>query len=170
VDALREASGEDFFSWEPGALRRLCDDLGIAPGSSSREDMIDRLFDHHVTSKLIQPTFVVDYPQFLSPLAKLKPGCPGITERFELFIAGLEMCNAFSEQNDPVLQRRILVEQAQASSERKGDVDEEFLAALELGMPPAGGLGIGVDRLVMVLTDARSIRDVILFPQLRRLS
>lgn len=170
VDALREASGEDFFSWEPGSLRKLCDDLEIAPGSSSREDMIDKLFDHHVTSKLIQPTFVVDYPQFLSPLAKLKPGCPGITERFELFIAGLEMGNAFSEQNDPVLQRRILSEQAQASSERKGEVDEEFLAALELGMPPAGGLGIGVDRMVMVLTDAQSIRDVILFPQLRRLT
>lgn len=169
VDSLRDASGEDFFSWEPGALRKRCDDLGIAPGAADRESLIDKLFDHYVTSGLVQPTFVLDYPQFLSPLAKPKPGCPGITERFEPFIAGLEMGNAFSEQNDPGLQRAILQEQAAGSAERMGEVDEDFLHALEIGMPPAGGLGVGVDRLAMVLTDASSIRDVILFPQLRRL-
>lgn len=169
VEELRRFSGEDLFSWGPADLRRLCDRLEIAPGATGRESLIDKLFDHFVTSGIVQPTFVMDYPQFLSPLAKLKPGCPGITERFEPFIAGLEMGNAFSEQNDPVLQRRILEEQASSSNERNGEVDEEFLQALETGMPPAGGLGMGVDRLVMVLTDAPSIRDVILFPQLRRL-
>jgi lysyl-tRNA synthetase class 2 len=169
VEALAKASGEDLFSWEPADLRRLCDRLELAPGTEGREGLIDKLFDHYVTSQLVQPTFVIDYPQFLSPLAKPKPGSPGITERFEPFIAGLEMGNAFSEQNDPVMQRRILEEQAGMCEERRGEVDEEFLHALETGMPPAGGLGVGIDRLAMILTDAPSIRDVILFPQLRRL-
>lgn len=168
VESLAAASKEDLFSWAPSDLRRLCDRLEIAPGASDRETLIDKLFDFYVTDGLIQPTFVVDYPEFLSPLAKHKPGCPGITERFEPFIAGLEVGNAFSEQNDPVLQRRILEEQAAASGIRRGEVDEDFLQALEVGMPPAGGMGIGVDRLAMILTDASAIRDVILFPQLRR--
>ncbi len=169
VDSLRRCSGEDLISWSPSDLRKLCDRLGIAPGASDRETLIDKLFDYYVTAGLVQPTFVLDYPEFLSPLAKHKPGSPGMTERFEPFIAGMEVGNAFSEQNDPVLQRRILQEQAAMSCIRGGEVDEDFLHALELGMPPAGGLGVGVDRLVMLLTDAASIRDVILFPQLRRL-
>jgi lysyl-tRNA synthetase class 2 len=168
VDSLRKASSEDLFSWEPRDLKRLCTRLGVAESSSDRETLIDKLFDHYVTAGLQQPTFVVDYPQFLSPLAKQKPGLPGITERFEAFVAGLEIANAFSEQNDPVFQREVLEQQAGASELHAGEVDEDFLAALEVGMPPAGGMGIGVDRLVMILTDAGSIRDVILFPHLRR--
>jgi len=169
LDSLRKASGEDLFSWAPGDLRRLCDRLQLAPGIVDREVLLDKLFDHFVTAGLDQPTFVIDYPQAISPLAKLRPGSSDTTERFEVFIAGLEMANAFSEQNDPVFQRKVLEEQAGASALRSGTVDEDFLFALETGMPMAGGLGMGVDRLCMILCDAASIRDVILFPQLRRL-
>lgn len=169
VDSLRSASGEDLFSWDPKDLRRLCDRLEIAPGTPDRETLLDKLFDHYVTEGLHQPTFVLDYPQFISPLAKQKPGSPGVTERFEIFVAGLELANSFSEQNDPLFQRQILEEQATGSELHSGEVDEDFLYALELGMPPAGGLGMGIDRLCMILTDAASIRDVILFPHLRRM-
>jgi lysyl-tRNA synthetase class 2 len=169
VDSLRKASGEDLFSWDPKDLRRLCDRLEIAPGITERETLLDKLFDHYVTEGLYQPTFVLDYPQLISPLAKQKPGSPGITERFEAFVAGLELANSFSEQNDPLFQRKVLEEQAAASAIHSGEVDEDFLYALEIGMPPAGGLGMGIDRLCMILTDAASIRDVILFPHLRRL-
>jgi len=168
VESLRNASGEDLFSWDPRDLRRLCDRLEIASGVVDREVLLDKLFDHYVTEGLYQPTFVLDYPQLISPLAKQKPGEPGITERFEVFVAGLELANSFSEQNDPLFQRRVLDEQARNSGLHSGQVDEDFLFALELGMPPAGGLGMGVDRLCMILTDAPSIRDVILFPHLRR--
>jgi lysyl-tRNA synthetase class 2 len=170
MESLREASGEDLFSWSPGELRKLCDRLEIAPGATDRTSLLDRLFDHYVADRIVQPSFVVDYPQELSPLAKHRrdPGQEGITERFEAFAAGLELANAFSEQNDPLFQRRVLEEQAVADGHREGEVDEEFLYALETGMPPAGGMGIGVDRLVMLLTGTGSIRDTILFPQLRR--
>ncbi len=168
VESLRRASNEDLFSWAPADLRKLCDRLEIAQGATDRETLIDKLFDHYVTEGLHQPTFVVDYPQFLSPLAKQKPGHPGITERFEAFVAGLELANAFSEQNDPVFQRKVLEEQAGSSELHAGEIDEDFLFALETGMPSAGGMGIGVDRLAMLLFDAGSIRDVVLFPQLRR--
>ena len=168
LDSLRDASGEDLFSWETEDLRRLIDKNGIITQADDRITMLDKLFDHYVAHRIQQPTFVIDYPEELSPLAKRKNGASGVTERFEVFIAGLELANAFSEQNNPVLQRKILKEQADASMHRKGELDEDFLYALETGIPPTGGMGIGVDRLVMVLTDTGKIRDTILFPHLKR--
>lgn len=168
VPALREASGEDLISWEPGELKRLCTEVGLETAAMDRVSLIDKLFDHFVADRIEAPTFVVDYPVELSPLAKHKPGEPGLTERFEVFVMGLELANAFSEQNDPDLQREILGRQAAESAVREGILDEDFLFALETGMPPAGGMGIGIDRLVMLLTDAGSIRETILFPHLRR--
>ena len=168
VPTLREKSGEDLFEWDTEKLSALVKKLGLGDDISDRPTLLDKLFDHYVTPSLIQPSFVVDYPVELSPLAKQKADNPRIAERFEAFIAGLELANAFSEQNDPIYQREVLENQAEASKHRKGVVDTEFLYALEVGMPPSGGLGIGIDRLVMVLTDAMSIRDTILFPYLRR--
>ncbi len=168
VPALHQLSGEPLFEFNQPRLAKFAAGLGIPVQGAGRPELLDKLFDHFVTPTLVQPTFVVDYPVELSPLAKGSPGDPRLTERFEAFIAGIELANAFSEQNDPLLQRRILEEQAAADGLRQGEVDQEFLYALEIGMPPAGGLGIGVDRLVMVLTDAGSIRDTILFPHLRR--
>ncbi|MDP3981742.1 MAG: lysine--tRNA ligase [Chlamydiota bacterium] len=127
-------------------------------------DIINEVFDKQVQPKLIQPTFVIDYPKQISPLAKTRADDPSIAERFELFMAGMEIANAFSELNDPLEQRRRFEEQAQKQGK---EVDDDFLTALEYGMPCAGGLGIGIDRLVMILTHAPSIREVILFPQLR---
>jgi lysyl-tRNA synthetase class 2 len=169
VESLGKASGEDLFSWDPADLRKLADDLEIAPGVTDRITLLDRLFDYYVADRIVQPGFVVDYPVELSPLAKQsREGGESITERFEAFAAGLELANAFSEQNDPLFQRDVLVKQAVSDGHREGEVDEEFLYALETGMPPAGGMGIGIDRLVMLLTDTGAIRDTILFPQLRR--
>ncbi len=168
MDSLRDASGEDLFSWEPEDLRKLMDEKGIITQANDRITMLDKLFDHYVAHRIQQPTFVIDYPEELSPLAKHKKESSGVTERFEVFLGGLELANAFSEQNHPLLQRRILKEQADASMHRKGDLDDDFLYALETGIPPTGGMGIGVDRLVMILTDTGKIRDTILFPHLRR--
>jgi lysyl-tRNA synthetase class 2 len=167
VESLKEASGEDLISWPAGDLRRLADDVQVAPGTEDRWTLIDKLFDYYVADRIVQPTFVVDYPEELSPLAKKHPGAEGLTERFEVFAAGLELGNSFSEQNDPTVQREKLLAQAREDEVRGGQVDEDFLFALETGMPPAGGLGVGLDRLVMLLTDAGSIRDTILFPHLR---
>jgi lysyl-tRNA synthetase class 2 len=133
--------------------------------------LIDAIFGERVEPKLIQPTFLVDYPVELSPLAKPHRSLPGLTERFEVFIGGMEMGNAFSELNDPIDQKtRFLsqIELAKAGDEEApGVLDEDYIYCLEHGMPPTGGLGFGVDRLCMLLLNQHSIRDVILFPQMK---
>ena len=134
------------------------------------KDLVSTLFEKLVEPKLTEPTFIIDYPAFLCPLAKTKQGNPQIAERFELYIQGVEIANAYSEQNDPVVQQQKFEEQL-AEARRTGAnvpvMDDDYIRALEYGMPPAGGLGIGIDRLVMLLTGQESIREVILFPQMR---
>ncbi|MCL0078830.1 lysine--tRNA ligase [Dehalococcoidia bacterium] len=172
-DAIKERSGIDFEAF-PDA-RSL--EAGIRETGLSVDDglnwgkLVDFLLSHTVEPHLIQPTFLLDYPVELSPLAKRKPGSERLVERFEAFAGGMEIANAFSEINDPLEQRERFREQdrmrALFGDEEAERIDEDFLLALEHGMPPTGGLGVGVDRLVMLLTNQQSIREVILFPQLR---
>jgi lysyl-tRNA synthetase class 2 len=143
--------------------------IGIEEGAPLGK-IIDEIFKEKVEPELIQPTFIIDQPVELSPLAKSKPDNPALAERFELFIASREIANAFSELNDPMEQQRRLLTQVEAKAQGDEEahwMDEDFVRALEYGMPPAAGEGIGIDRLVMLLTNAQSIRDVILFPQLK---
>ena len=142
-------------------------DLGRAPTFR----LFDKLFSLAVEPQLIQPTFVLDYPLDMSPLAKKKPDNPALVERFEGFAGGMELANAYTELNDPIDQRDRFVMQerwrATFGEEETDRADEDFLLALEYGMPPTGGLGVGIDRLVMLLTGQPSIRDAVLFPQMR---
>ena len=172
MPSLERAIGSDPTKLDDAALRNTATRAGVQHVESlSRPKLMDELFQYFVESKITDPTFVVDYPVELSPLAKPKRGAPpGLTERFELFANGREVANAFSELNDPLDQRRRF--EATAKLRAAGDleasgVDEDYLRAMEYGMPPMGGVGIGIDRLFMYLTDTANIRDAILFPTMR---
>ena len=171
VPALNHALGSDALSLDLAALRSAAERVGIEHVASlSRPKILDEMFQALVEAQLEAPTFVIDYPRELSPLAKPKRGDPRLTERFELFAHGKEMANAFSELNDPIDQRARF--EAQAALRAAGDreasgVDEDYLRAMEYGMPPTGGVGIGIDRLFMYLSGTAHIRDVILFPTMR---
>ena len=173
VDAVAEAIGVDRETLRTDAAidRAVAD--GADPRPESPGEAVEALFDRHVEATLIDPTFVVDYPIEISPLAKRKADDDGLVERFELFVGGFELANAFTELNDPVDQRARFDEQErlrELGNDETQPIDEDFLYAIEHGMPPAGGMGVGVDRLIMLLTGSASIRDVILFPAMRRKS
>ncbi|MFN3264797.1 MAG: lysine--tRNA ligase, partial [Aquificaceae bacterium] len=173
-ELLKEKTGKDkdFFLRDIEGLRKLAKEIGVPKAESlTHAKLIDKVFDLLVEDELWGPCFVLDFPKILSPLAKTHREDPDLVERFELFVAGKELANAYTELNDPFEQRERFLEQLrekEMGDEEAMQMDEDFITALEYGMPPTAGEGIGIDRLVMILTDVDSIREVILFPALRR--
>lgn len=168
VDSLNEILGCDILSAKESDIDKHCEKYGIEYKKLALGSKIDKLFSELVQKKLVEPTFVIDYPKMISPLAKRHRDDDRLVERFEFIMFGVEIANAFSELNDPVEQRKRFDSQIAHKEEGIREVDEDFIQALEHGMPPTGGIGIGIDRLCMVLLNQPSIRDIILFPQLRK--
>jgi lysyl-tRNA synthetase class 2 len=173
AEAVKKYCGADYYAWADDAdARRVAKELNceVPEGdAATKGHVLIALFDEFVEDKLLQPTIIYDYPVENSPLAKRKASEPAFTERFEYFICRHEMGNAFSELNDPIDQKERFVKQVNAKRAQgaNAEVDEDFVTALEYGMPPTGGLGLGLDRLVMLLTDSATIRDVLLFPTMK---
>ena len=176
IDSIKEACGVDFntINTDEEAIKLAKErNIETPTGKETRGHIISLFFDEYVEKTIVQPTFVYDYPVEISPLAKKSPKDPRLTERFEIFIDGREYGNAFSELNDPIDQYERFKEEIAArenGDDEAGMMDEDYIQALEIGLPPTGGLGIGIDRLVMLLTDAASIRDVLLFPTMKPLN
>lgn len=175
IDAIKEQTGIDFETIKTDEeAMAIAKEKGVElePGKTTRGHIINEFFETFVEETLIMPTFIMDYPVEVSPLTKRKKDKPELTERFELFIGGREYANAYSELNDPIDQYERLKKQAEARAngdEEAGMMDEDFVNALEIGLPPTGGLGIGLDRIIMLLTNSASIRDVLLFPTMKPL-
>ena len=176
IDSIKEVTGIDFnkIKTDKEAMKIAKEkNVELEEGKTTRGHIINEFFETFVEETLIQPTFIMDYPVEISPLTKRKKDDPSLTERFELFIGGREYGNAYSELNDPIDQYERLKKQAEARAngdEEAGMMDEDFVNALEIGLPPTGGLGIGLDRLIMLLTNSASIRDVLLFPTMKPLN
>lgn len=171
IDAIKEHTGIDISGMDEAQLRDVCKQLGVEQDETmGKGKLIDEIFGEKAEGKYIQPTFIIDYPIEMSPLCKRHRENPELTERFELMVNGKELANAYTELNDPIDQRERFEEQLRLSE--KGDdeamfIDQDFLRALEYGMPPTSGMGIGMDRLAMLLTGQTSIQEVLLFPMMR---
>ena len=176
VDSIKEACGVDFntINTDEEAIKLAKErNIEIPTGKETRGHIISLFFDEYVEKTIVQPTFVYDYPVEISPLAKKSPKDPRLTERFEIFIDGREYGNAFSELNDPIDQYERFKEEIAArenGDDEAGMMDDDYINALEIGLPPTGGMGMGIDRLVMLLTNSASIRDVLLFPTMKPLN
>ncbi len=174
IDAVKEYSGIDFDQIkDTEEAKKIADEKGVHyEARHTKGDILNLFFEEFVEEHLVQPTFVMDHPVEISPLTKRKPDKPEYVERFELFITCREMCNAYSELNDPIDQRARFAAQEEAfaaGDEEANHTDEDFLNALNIGMPPTGGIGFGIDRMVMMMTDSPAIRDVLLFPTMKTL-